>query len=161
VVSGEVKDITEQSATEYTQRFTFPVWNTVLQLAFDYLGPAFSTDTFMKHFNNPAVIAEAKLPWTIWGVITEFAHFVHNPELRRLPRLRNRAFRQDLRREAGLWGTVLMYRYLKSVWLAHSRAADTARASNDTYPKVLSDVSELNTNKFAESNGLQLELTIG
>ncbi|PCH03684.1 Hypothetical protein PENO1_031110 [Penicillium occitanis (nom. inval.)] len=33
--AGDVKEITEQPAGEYTQRFTFPVWNTVLQTTFD------------------------------------------------------------------------------------------------------------------------------
>lgn len=153
---GEVREITEQSAAEYTQRFTFPVWNTILQTVFDYLGPAFSTDSFMKHFNDPAMILEARLPWTIWGATTEFAHFVHNPELRRLPMIRNRFVRQDLRREAALWGAIFAYRHLKSVWLAHCRAVDAARISSEYFPEVLSEVSELNTREITENNGLCL-----
>ncbi|PCH03685.1 Hypothetical protein PENO1_031120 [Penicillium occitanis (nom. inval.)] len=53
--------------------------------------------------------------------------------------LRTRYVRQDLRREAALWGSLLAYRHLKSVWLAHSRAADAARQSHEQHPEVLSD----------------------
>lgn len=56
--------------------------------------------------------------------------------------LRTRYVHQDLRREAALWGSLLAYRHLKSVWLAHSRAADAARQSHEQHPEVLSDVSE-------------------
>lgn len=96
----------------------------------------------MKYFNNPDKIRDARLPWTIWGTTTEFAHFVHNTELRRLPMIRNRFVRQDLRREASLWGAIFAYRHLKMVWLAHSRAADAARQSHEQSPEVLSNVSE-------------------
>lgn len=58
------------------------------------------------------MILEALLTWTIWGATTEFAHFVHNAELRRLPMIRKRFVRQDLRREAALWGSNLAYRHL-------------------------------------------------
>lgn len=62
--------------------------------------------------------------------------------LRRLPMLRSRYVRQDLRREAALWGSLFAYRHLKSVWLAYSRAASAARQSHEQHPEVLRDVSE-------------------
>lgn len=102
----------------------------------------------MKHFNDPEKIREARLPWTIWGTTTEFAHFVHNTELRRLPMLRNRFVRQGLHREASLWGSIFTYCHLKSVWLAHSRAADAARKSHEQLPEVLSDVSKIHTSSL-------------
>lgn len=61
----------------------------------------------MKHFNDHFRIEEARLPWTIWGSTTEYANFVHNSELRRLPMIRNSFVRHDLNREAALMGRCL------------------------------------------------------
>jgi hypothetical protein len=132
-------DTNEGSGFEYTKRFSMPIWNTVLQTTFDYLGPAFSLDTFMKHFNDPNKIIEAKLPWTIWGSTTEVANFIHNSELRRLPMIRNAFVLQELNEEARLFGAIFTYRQLKMVWLAHCGAADSAQTSREEQP-ILSDV---------------------
>ncbi|KAF3402855.1 hypothetical protein DPV78_004017 [Talaromyces pinophilus] len=129
--------VTQQRAKDYMHRFTFPVWNTILQATFDYHGAAFSKETFMKHFNDRSRIEEARLPWTIWGSTTEYANFVHNSELRRLPMIRNSFVRHGLNREAALMGALFGYRRLKTVWLAHMRAADTA---GNTDGEVLSEV---------------------
>lgn len=75
----------DTAAFEYTRRFTMPIWNAVLNLAFDYMGPIFLEPSFMKYYNNPQKIYEAKLPWTIWDAVTEVSNFGHNSELRRLP----------------------------------------------------------------------------
>lgn len=49
----------EHPAYEYARRFTMPIWNAVLQLFFDYLGPVFPTTTFMEQFNDPKNIVES------------------------------------------------------------------------------------------------------
>lgn len=96
----------------------------------------------MEYFNNTEKIRDAELLWTIWGTTNEFSHFVHNTELRRLPMIRNRFVRQDLRREASLCGAIFAYRHLKMVWLAHNRAADAARQSHEQSAEILSNVNK-------------------
>ncbi|PCG93943.1 Hypothetical protein PENO1_081070 [Penicillium occitanis (nom. inval.)] len=159
--------VTQQRAKDYMHRLTFPVWNTILQATFDYHGAAFSKETFMKHFNDPSRIGEARLPWTIWGSTTEYANFVHNSELRRLPMIRNSFVRHGLNREAALMGALFGYRHLKTVWLAHMRAADTAGntdgevLSEDDLPLVKAALAQyaeyLNSTKIYEVRPFNIE----
>lgn len=58
----------------------------------------------MKHFNDPSRIEEARLPWTIWGSTTEYANFVQDSEMQRLPMMRNPFLRHHLNLEAALMG---------------------------------------------------------
>lgn len=67
----------------------------------------------MSVFNDPNAIVEAKLPWTIWGVTTEVANFIYNPELRRLLMIRNQHVRHELNQEARLFCVIFTYRQLK------------------------------------------------
>ena len=109
---AESLETSETSAFNCTRRFTMFIWNTVLQTTFNFFGPVFSEETFMAAFNDPNAILEAKLPWTILGGTTEVANFIHNPDLRRLPMIRNQSVRHELNQEAGLFGASFTYRAL-------------------------------------------------
>ncbi|KAL2861214.1 uncharacterized protein BJX67DRAFT_367066 [Aspergillus lucknowensis] len=101
---------------------------------FEYCGPTFSQLTFMREYNMEAKIREAKLPWTIWGNITESANFHHSPELMRLPMIRSAEAREDLNKEAAAMGALYTYRQLKQTWLAHMSTpviAETTRNRNE------------------------------
>ncbi|KAL1971137.1 hypothetical protein VTN77DRAFT_88 [Rasamsonia byssochlamydoides] len=55
-----------------------------------YCGTVFSTETFMNHWNDENTMMAVKLPWNVWGSITETSHYTHNPELRQFEMLKTK-----------------------------------------------------------------------